>query len=92
MTFRWWTRLALVSAIAGFVVSGPPSDFESPDFQSPITLSNDSPMQSHAPSTIATTELVTTELDTPKVDSDPAEDAEFIAPLAEGDQTAAAAP
>jgi hypothetical protein len=71
MTLRWWTRLALISAIAGFVASGPPSDFERSDVESPAKLSNGFATTLPVIETFKTTELVTT---TPA--HDPAEDSE----------------
>ena len=57
LNLRWWTRLALISAIAGFVLSGPPSGFESP-----AALLNDVAAPTLAPMTIDTTEPVSSEI------------------------------
>jgi hypothetical protein len=80
MNFRWWTRLALVSAIAGFVASGPPADFEHPDFESHATLLNDVappiPIETYETTELATTEIV----------SDLSQASDFTSPPAEDDQ------
>jgi hypothetical protein len=87
MTLRWWTRLALISAIAGFVASGPPSDFERSDVESPARLSNDFATTLPVIETFETTELATTE-----VVSDPSQASDFISPPTEGDPSPATAP
>ena len=88
MRVYWWARLALLSAIAGFVLSGPPPDFEHSDFASMATASlNDLPVPLPVAETIEKkTELVATEF----VDEQ-ARDSETISPQAE-DQVAATAP
>lgn len=87
MTFRWWTRLALVSAIAGFVASGPPPGFEHPDFESHPTLLNDVAAPSIAIETFETTELATTE-----IVSDLSQASDLISPPVEDDQAPATTP
>ena len=61
MTLRWWTRLSLISAIAGFVASGPPPDFERPTVEPPATLPDDFVVLPPVIESFETTELVTTE-------------------------------
>jgi len=95
MKLRWWTRLALVSAIAGFVASGPPPGFEHPDFESQATLLNDVAAPPIAIKTfetteLATTEIATTELATPEIMSDLSQASDLISPQVEDDQPATA--
>jgi hypothetical protein len=87
MKLRWWTRLALVSAIAGFVASGPPPGFEHPDFESHATLLNDVAAPPIAIKTFETTELATTE-----IVSDSSQASDLISPQVEDDQAPATAP
>jgi hypothetical protein len=92
MKLRWWTRLALVSAIAGFVASGPPPGFEHPDFESHATLLNDVAAPPIAIKTFETTELATTELATTEIVSDSSQASDLISPQVEDDQAPATAP
>jgi hypothetical protein len=87
MKLRWWTRLALVSAIAGFVASGPPPGFEHPDFESHATLLNDVAAPPIAIETFETTDLATTE-----IVSDLSQASDLISSQVEDDQAPATAP
>ena len=107
MKLRWWTRLALVSAIAGFVASGPPPGFEHPDFESHATLLNDVAAPPIAIKTfettelattelatteLVTTEIATTELATTEIVSDLSQASDLVSPQVEDDQAPATAP
>jgi len=71
-----------VSAIAGFVASGPPADFERPDFKSAAPLFNDAVL-SREPETFEATEVATTESLTPEIDRLPDQASELISPQGE---------
>lgn len=60
MKFRWWTKLALGSAIAGFVVSGPPSNFERSSIDLPAAPFNNLTMPLPVAETFEATETFET--------------------------------
>ena len=91
MKFRWWTKLALGSAIAGFVVSGPPPNFERSSIELPAAPFNNLTMPLpvaetfEATKTFDTTELVAAEIvdeqvQVPELSSPQTDDAEATAP------------